>query len=203
MAGQFPAPPTYAEVVLVDEQTKKFQFNPIWLRFFLDIVAVLNGSGGSGGTSQHNNLIGLQGGSANQYYHLTLTEYSNLTGSGAHNTLTGLQGGTASEYYHLTNSQHGLLTGGVSSNATTLHQHRDQIAVSNITPSGSPYTYQNTSDYDADIIVQGGTVSLVEFTRDNVNFYNVGTVAGMFHLGPDDRLRVTYTVAPTMRYIQG
>lgn len=202
MAGQFPAPPTYAEVVLVDEQTKKAQFNPIWLRFFLDIVQVINGSGGSGGTSQHNNLIGLQGGTSNQYYHLTLAEYSSLTGAGAHNALTGLQGGGATERYHLTLAQHSALTGGTGTDASGQHNHRNQIAVAGITPTGSPFTYQNTSNYDAFVIVKGGTVSLIEFTRNNVAFFDVGVIAGMFYLGPSDRIRVTYTVAPTMSYVQ-
>ena len=172
MAGQFPAAPTYAEVVLVDEQTKRFQFNPIWLRFFLDLVAYVNGNTGAGGGADHNTLASLQGGASNQYYHLTAAEESTLTS-------------------------------GPGGDATNLHGHRNQTAVSGITLTGSPFTYQNTSDYDADVIVRGGTVSALEFTRDNATFYNVGVVAGMFHLGPDDRLRVTYTVAPTMSYIQG
>jgi len=30
------------------------------------------------GNTQHNSLVGIQGGAAGQYYHLSLTEYSNL-----------------------------------------------------------------------------------------------------------------------------
>lgn len=202
MAGQFPAPPTYAEVVIIDQETKKFQFNPIWLRFFLDIVAILNGQGGSGASGVHNNLVGLQGGTSNQFYHLTLAEYSSLTGAAAHNGLTGLQGGSGSERYHLTQTQHTKLIGGTASDASNQHNHRDQIAVAGITVTASPFSTQNTSNYEEDIIVQGGVVSLIEFTRDNATFFNVGLVAGMFHIGPSDRLRVTYTVAPTMSRIR-
>lgn len=202
MATQFPAPPTYAEVVLIDQETKKFQFNPIWLRFFLDLVAILNGSAGTGGTNQHNNLLGLQGGAANQMYHLSLAQFNALTGVSAHNSLTGLQGGAGNERYHLTQTQHDELVGGAASDASNQHNHRDQIAVAGITVGASPFTTQNTSNYEEDIIVQGGTVSLIEFTRDNVSFYDVGVVAGMFHLGPSDRLRVTYAVAPTMSRIR-
>lgn len=74
---------------------------------------------------------------------------------------------------------------------------------SNIVPSGSPYSYQNTLDTDCDVLVQGGTVSKVEFSRDNANWYDVGTVAGMFHLRSRDYLKVTYTGAPTMTLVPG
>lgn len=178
MAGQFPAPPTYAEVVIVDEVTKRSQFNPIWLKFFLDIVAALNGTGGGGVI--HNNLAGLQGGTSNQYYHLTLAQFGGL----------------------LTATEKAALTGGTTTDASAYHNHRNQAAISNITVGASPYVHQNTSNYDSCIIIQGGTVSLVEYTRDNTNFFNIGVVAGFIHLSPNDRLRVTYTVVPTMRYIQ-
>ena len=70
-----------------------------------------------------------------------------------------------------------------------------------ITVGASPYSYQNTTSYAVNVLVNGGTVSAVDFTRDNTTFYSVGVVAGMFTLSPYDRLRVTYTVAPTMTLI--
>jgi hypothetical protein len=70
-----------------------------------------------------------------------------------------------------------------------------------ITPTGSPYTYQNTSAYSVDVLVSGGGVSALEFTRDNVAFYDTGSYYGMFTLSPNDRLRVTYSAAPTMTLI--
>lgn len=70
-----------------------------------------------------------------------------------------------------------------------------------ITPSGSPFSYQNTFDGDVSVIVKGGTVTLIEYTRDNAAFYDVGVIAGMFSLSTRDRLRVTYSVAPTMTLI--
>jgi hypothetical protein len=72
---------------------------------------------------------------------------------------------------------------------------------STITVTGSPFSYQNTTTFPASVTVQGGTVSKVEFSRDGTTWYDVGTVAGMFSLSPSDRLRVTYTVAPTMTLI--
>lgn len=65
-------PPTYADVVIIDERTKKGQFNPIWLNWFLQVAQSLSALGaGGGGTPQHNSLAGLQGGSPAERYHLT------------------------------------------------------------------------------------------------------------------------------------
>lgn len=71
----FQPPPTWAEVVLVDQKTKKGSFNPVWLKWFLDLVAFVNDSGGGGGGGVvHNNTTGLQGGQASQYYHLNTVQ---------------------------------------------------------------------------------------------------------------------------------
>ena len=75
------------------------------------------------------------------------------------------------------------------------------VLPSNITVSTSPFTYQNTTGYDGDVIISGGTVSNIEFTRDNTTFYTVGFIEGVLRLSPSDRVRVTYTVAPTMTYV--
>lgn len=80
-------------------------------------------------------------------------------------------------------------------------QSSAQVPPSTITVTGSPFTYQNTTTFPTDVIVQGGTVSKVEFSRDGTTWYDTGVVAGMFGLSPSDRLRVTYTVAPTMTLI--
>lgn len=75
------------------------------------------------------------------------------------------------------------------------------ISPTAITPGASPYTYQNTENYSFDIIVSGGTVSLIEFTRDNAAFYDTGFIAGILRLSPGDRIRVTYSGVPTMTKI--
>ena len=68
-----------------------------------------------------------------------------------------------------------------------------------ITLTGSPFTF--TAPVRGFVIVQGGTVSLVEFSRDGTTFYNYGTTAGPFPLSAADRLRITYTVLPTMIFV--
>lgn len=62
-------PPTYAEPVLIDEQTGRAKFNPIWLKWFIDLAQTLNESGGT--ALSHNDLDSIQGGSASERYHLS------------------------------------------------------------------------------------------------------------------------------------
>ena len=69
-----------------------------------------------------------------------------------------------------------------------------------VTPGASPYTFVNETGYAADMIVRGGTVSLIEFGRAGA-FTNAGVTAGMIRLSPFDSIRVTYTVAPTMTLV--
>lgn len=75
------------------------------------------------------------------------------------------------------------------------------IQPSAITVGASPFNYQNPRLYPIDIIVQGGTVSLIEFSRNNTTWYDVGPTSGMFNLSKGDRLRVTYSVTPTLTLI--
>jgi len=72
-------------------------------------------------------------------------------------------------------------------------------AVTAITVTASSFTYQNAAVYQEDILITGGTVSLVEFTRDNATWY--ARTGDTVSLSPSDRVRVTYTVAPTMTKI--
>lgn len=78
-SSTFQPAPTYADVILVDKNDpRSATFNPIWLKWFLDIVQVIDASGGGSGAVQHNDTGNIQGGEANQYYHLTATEHTNL-----------------------------------------------------------------------------------------------------------------------------
>lgn len=61
----------------------------------------------------------------------------------------------------------------------------------------SPWTYTNASGFRQDVLVNGGTVSAIEFGRAGV-FY---PAASPIHLGPGDSLRLTYTVLPTVTVI--
>lgn len=74
----FPPPPTYADPVIVEEETGRAQFNPLWLKWFLDLGQFVTVNGG-GGLIQHNSTGGLQGGATGEYLHLTATQHSDLT----------------------------------------------------------------------------------------------------------------------------
>ena len=70
-----------------------------------------------------------------------------------------------------------------------------------ITITASPFTYTNTSDLLVDVMISGGGVSSLEFSRDGVTFLSTGSYYGMFGLSPGDQLRATYVSPPTMTVI--
>lgn len=119
---------------------------------------------------------------------LTLTN-GGLGSITPHNSLAGLQGGLSGQYYHLTLTEYQNIV------------LRNTSAPFNINVPASPFNYQNTNAFSVEVIVDGtgAVISLVEFSRDNVTYHNVGDVAGMFTLAPGDHLRVTYGVGtPTL-----
>lgn len=63
---------------------------------------------------------------------------------------------------------------------------------SNITVPASLTPYQNTTAFDADVIISGGTISNIEFSRDGTSWYSTGLVMGIVRLSPNDRVRLTY-----------
>lgn len=75
------------------------------------------------------------------------------------------------------------------------------IQPSAISVTASPFTYINQTGGNADVIVSGGGISLLEFSRNGSTFFSTGSFYGMFTLSPYDRLRVTYSAAPTMTLV--
>lgn len=76
-------------------------------------------------------------------------------------------------------------------------------AVTSVTPTGSPFGYQNISGFDEDVVVSGGTVSNVQLARQGVGVNIASSTAQpvTVHLSPGDILNVTYSVAPTIQVI--
>lgn len=72
-----------------------------------------------------------------------------------------------------------------------------------ITVGTSPFVYQNVyiDERSADIIVQGGTVSKIEISKDNSTYFDTGVTAGVIGRPWQHYIRVTYTVAPTMTVV--
>ncbi|MFA6164417.1 MAG: hypothetical protein WC685_13430 [Methylobacter sp.] len=69
-----------------------------------------------------------------------------------------------------------------------------------ITVGASPFYYMNNTGGDVDAIVQGGTVSDVQYSRDGITFYSIALRA-MCRLSPYDWIGIVYTVAPTLLII--
>jgi hypothetical protein len=63
----------------------------------------------------------------------------------------------------------------------------------------SPSTY--SAARKGSVIVSGGTVSLIEFTRNGTDYYDAGATSGMFTVNASDVLRITYSVAPTVTFV--
>jgi|SRR6267378_4577051 len=70
-----------------------------------------------------------------------------------------------------------------------------------ITFNGSPTAFQNMGATRIMVLITGGNVSLIEFSRDNVTYDALGgLLSGDFFLNPGDWIRITYLVAPTGIY---
>lgn len=69
-----------------------------------------------------------------------------------------------------------------------------------ISVTASPFTFTNIENCPVIVFIAVGTVTAIDFTRDGVVFDSCGLVAGQVSLNPNDKVRVTYTIAPTMVY---
>ena len=79
----FQPAPTYSDPVIIDKNKKPgdpgyAKFSPTWLKWFLDMVAILNSinNGQVSSNILHNQTSGLQGGGAGEEYHFTAVEYA-------------------------------------------------------------------------------------------------------------------------------
>lgn len=81
MSVLFPPAPTYAMPMETDPVTGKPTFSPLWVQWFLQVAAYFSAIGAGGSGISHNNLAGLQGGTASEYYHLTSANNTALAGA--------------------------------------------------------------------------------------------------------------------------
>jgi trimeric autotransporter adhesin len=70
---------------------------------------------------------------------------------------------------------------------------------STVTPTGSPFSYKATEG--GTLIIQGGSVSMVSFTRDGLSNFNTGQTQGMFPVSQGDTLIITYSAAPNLTFV--
>jgi hypothetical protein len=64
--------------------------------------------------------------------------------------------------------------------------------------TASPFHY--TTPQRGFLIVQGGTVSMVQLSRGGVTNYNAGQTSGVFPLSSGDSAVVTYSVTPNITF---
>lgn len=73
--------------------------------------------------------------------------------------------------------------------------------IGTITPNGSPYTWTNNESVPVIVHVSVGTVTDISMSPDGgANFMATGLIGGQYHLNPGHAIKVTYAVAPTMKY---
>lgn len=206
-----PAP----RVNLIDQRTGMMARE--WYRFFLSLFE-LTGAGGNATSLDDLQMMPVIQPPVNEYSSGVVPNYELIQQL---DILPPLQLGTLSSYnIDVSPSVGTVVIGNGNSITTTATGVSGQVLTSSgtsaptwttitdkstlpsgITVTASPFIYTNSTAYEASVVVTGGTVSLIEFSRDGVTYYPVGTVAGMFTLSASDKLRVTYIVAPTMTHI--
>lgn len=73
--------------------------------------------------------------------------------------------------------------------------------VATITVGGSPFTWTNPESCPVQLFISGGTVTVIEMSpTPGLNFMTLGLLGGAFRLNPGDQARVSYILAPTMKY---
>ena len=142
-------------------------------------------------THNHNNLSGIQGGSANQKWHLDDVQYKDLTGQTEksvvhkheHNDGINIQGGKSGEKYHLTQAEHNDLTGNVS---TTLHMHPHSI-LTNVMGDG----HYHLSSTQFNSLTKGNYTNLHKHQHNEGTDIQGGTENERYHLTRDQHLSLT------------
>lgn len=67
-----------------------------------------------------------------------------------------------------------------------------------LTVGASPFSYR--AIIKGQVLISGGSVSAIEYSRDGTTFYNTGATSGFVQMNFNDVVRVTHTGAPDMTY---
>lgn len=84
---------------------------------------------------------------------------------------------------------------GITPNIPAILQNPNRVAVQIGT---SPYDVINTGYSPITLVVSGGTVSAISYSRNGTTFDATGQIAGVFVVNPGDRIRITYSVVPAV-----
>jgi hypothetical protein len=134
-------------------------------------------------TQDHNTLINLQGGTTNEYYHLTATEHSGLTGSGAtalhthsHANLTNLSADDHTQYALVAGTR--AFTGKVQGVATSGGDPSTTLATKGYVDSRPLQTHATTHEVSGSDEINVGGLSGVLLSAQKVNVLNGATLIG-------------------------
>jgi len=116
--SDFQPPPFGTPFAQQDRNTGEMHVNELWAKWLIDLTQVLSSVNGGLGSITHNLTVGLQGGAANEYYHLTAAEVTAL-GNAVPYT-----GATA----NLDLGAHDLVATNVVTKATVLHKTTTALA---------------------------------------------------------------------------
>lgn len=88
----------------------------------------------------------------------------------------------------------GVLARGWYSFLSGLYSGQATGPVAAVTVGTSPYTYQ--APVGGTLMVSGGTVTQISFSRDGANFFILGVTAGAIPMSKGDLVKITYSVGP-------
>lgn len=74
-------------------------------------------------------------------------------------------------------------------------------AIATITVGASPFTWANPESVPVMVYVSLGTVTDISVVPDGITSLATGLLGGQYHLNPGQSIKVTYVVAPTMKYL--
>jgi hypothetical protein len=68
-----------------------------------------------------------------------------------------------------------------------------------VTVSASPFIYSATQK--GTLLISGGTISAIAYSRTRGTFYNTGQISGAIAMSANDQIKVTYSGIPTMVFM--
>ena len=80
-----------------------------------------------------------------------------------------------------------------------LHDWQPTGSEFKVTLTGSPFTYVAPSK--GFVIVQGGTVTMIQFSRNGTTNYNTGITQGIVPLSAGDYVLMHYTATPNFTFV--
>jgi len=80
-----------------------------------------------------------------------------------------------------------------------LHDGQPTGAEFAVTLTGSPFSFLAPSK--GFVIVQGGTVTIIQFSRNGTTNYNVGITQGIVPVSANDRVLIYYTATPNFTFV--